>query len=42
MSEQDEKAHEHPMLLVIDESSDYRYMRAVGRKDSGRGRRWSG
>ena len=38
MSQQDEKAHDYPMLLVIDESTDYRYMRAVGT----RGRRWSG
>ena len=38
MSQQDEKAHEYPMLLVIDESTDYRYMRAVGKKGLGEGK----
>ena len=37
MSQNNEKAHEYPMLLMIDEASGYRYMRAVGKKGLGEG-----
>ena len=32
MGQQVEKATEYPMIVVVDESTDYRYMRAVGKK----------
>ena len=35
MSQEGERAAEHPMMVMIDESTDNRYMRAVGKKGLG-------
>ena len=37
MSQEGGKAAEYPMIVMIDESTDNRYMRAVGRKGLGEG-----
>jgi hypothetical protein len=38
MSQDEEKASENPLLLMVDESTGLRYMRAVGRKGTGDGK----
>ena len=38
MGQDGEKASDYPMLVMVDEDTDYRYMRAVGKKGLGEGR----
>ena len=38
MGQQGERAHEYPMILMVDEHTDTRYIRAVGKKGLGEGK----
>ena len=37
MSQEEEKAWENPLIVMLDESTGNKYMRAVGKKDLGEG-----
>ena len=38
MGQQGDRAHEYPMIVMVDETTDNRYMRAVGKKGLGDGK----